>query len=568
MSLVGRISLVAFAALFLATTPYLSPAVAYKCQDDKGQWHFSDTPYGLPASCQKELYKQQAPAPKKTPPTPAPVVKPFVAKKAKPVSTKSVPPKKAKPAPQKIIEPIAVEEEEPLETASKPQKDVKGDFPSAAQLKKSVDKIVPEQWTVLSIETKIKKNIGTKAKPKIDALLGVKLKAKSDLYKKARWNMEGKKEVITHIALSRKKGGEASIVVSSISEKVKGKWKIKSEIDTRTLRFTIPGKPLKNFSGKPEILSEYDTLKTSKKPVKKKTPVAPKRPGTKKRSAKTAPMPTAFLGNMLKPVNIGGKRVVMSYANCFIHTSGEFAGNIDLTLGGKGATSLDTVKAVVSNMRVRFHGKVKSFDVIGSGQRGQSLMLTFFTENSNLKTASQRLDILWQGKSGFDLLNTIPCRKEGGLVASTTKGGSEITEEMIPPAEKQVVRKKRVMPQVAPQRDTKKEKVGPLVLVAVFALTVFMLIGMAKVFQKAGQRGILILVPFYNFYIILKIAGRPGWWMVLLFIPFVNLAINILISIDLAKRFGKGALFGLGLFALPFVFFPIIGYGKAEYQPV
>ena len=49
-------------------------------------------------------------------------------------------------------------------------------------------------------------------------------------------------------------------------------------------------------------------------------------------------------------------------------------------------------------------------------------------------------------------------------------------------------------------------------------------------------------------------------------IPFVNFIIAIILLIDLAKSFGKGVGFGIGLLLLPFIFFPILGFGSAQYQ--
>jgi hypothetical protein len=51
-----------------------------------------------------------------------------------------------------------------------------------------------------------------------------------------------------------------------------------------------------------------------------------------------------------------------------------------------------------------------------------------------------------------------------------------------------------------------------------------------------------------------------------MFIPFVNLIIWIILCIDVAKSFGKGAGFGIGLLLLPIIFFPILGFGNAQYQ--
>ena len=49
-------------------------------------------------------------------------------------------------------------------------------------------------------------------------------------------------------------------------------------------------------------------------------------------------------------------------------------------------------------------------------------------------------------------------------------------------------------------------------------------------------------------------------------IPFVTFIITIILCIDLAKSFGKGVGFGLGLVFLGIIFFPILGFGSAQYQ--
>src|ERR1039458_7833690 len=77
--------------------------------------------------------------------------------------------------------------------------------------------------------------------------------------------------------------------------------------------------------------------------------------------------------------------------------------------------------------------------------------------------------------------------------------------------------------------------------------------GMWKVFSKAGQPGWAVLVPFYNSYILLKIGGMPGWWLLLLFIPLVNIVILAIEANHVAKSFGKSGAFGFFLLFL----FPI-----------
>ena len=99
-----------------------------------------------------------------------------------------------------------------------------------------------------------------------------------------------------------------------------------------------------------------------------------------------------------------------------------------------------------------------------------------------------------------------------------------------------------------------------------FVLAVLTIAGFWKVFVKVGYPGWAAIIPFYNVYILVKIAGRPGWWFLLFLIPLVNIAIIIVVSLDVAKRFGKGVGFGIGLALLGFIFYPILGFGDAQYS--
>ena len=98
------------------------------------------------------------------------------------------------------------------------------------------------------------------------------------------------------------------------------------------------------------------------------------------------------------------------------------------------------------------------------------------------------------------------------------------------------------------------------------ALALIAIIGLWKMFVKAGQPGWAVLIPIYNAYILLKIVGRPGWWLLLFLIPLVNIAIAIVVSIDVAKSFGQGALFGIILiFLLGGIGYLILGFGDYRY---
>jgi hypothetical protein len=98
------------------------------------------------------------------------------------------------------------------------------------------------------------------------------------------------------------------------------------------------------------------------------------------------------------------------------------------------------------------------------------------------------------------------------------------------------------------------------------AVLVLFIVSMWKVFTKAGQPGWACIIPIYNLYILLKIAGKPGWWLLLFLIPIVNLVILIIVAIDIAKNFGKGTGFGIGLAFLGFIFYPILAFSEARYS--
>ena len=98
------------------------------------------------------------------------------------------------------------------------------------------------------------------------------------------------------------------------------------------------------------------------------------------------------------------------------------------------------------------------------------------------------------------------------------------------------------------------------------AVIVLVIAGVWKMFVKAGEPGWAAIIPIYNYIVMLKIIGRPIWWIILFFIPFVNIVVYIICAIDLAKAYGKGTGFGIGIIFLSFIFLPILGFGDAQYQ--
>ena len=98
-----------------------------------------------------------------------------------------------------------------------------------------------------------------------------------------------------------------------------------------------------------------------------------------------------------------------------------------------------------------------------------------------------------------------------------------------------------------------------------YLLGAFALMG---IFRKADEPAWQAFVPIWNMVVLIKVAGKPVWWIVLLLIPIVNLVVLVLIYHGLSTSFGHGAGFTVGLFFLSIVFLFILGYDSSRYQGV
>ena len=110
--------------------------------------------------------------------------------------------------------------------------------------------------------------------------------------------------------------------------------------------------------------------------------------------------------------------------------------------------------------------------------------------------------------------------------------------------------------------------IASVIMIVYLAILLLAIISMWKIFTKAGEPGWAAIVPIYNVIVLLKIAGKPAWWFILMLIPFVNIVILFMVSINLAQNFGKSTGFGVGLVLLGFIFGPILAFGDSRYQPV
>lgn len=108
--------------------------------------------------------------------------------------------------------------------------------------------------------------------------------------------------------------------------------------------------------------------------------------------------------------------------------------------------------------------------------------------------------------------------------------------------------------------------VTAIIWIIISSIILLILVSQWKIFVKAGKPGWASLIPIYNTVVELQIIGKPDWYVLLLFVPFVNIVITIMICIELAKVFGKSAVFGffgLGIFSV--IGYPILAFGKAKY---
>ncbi|KNY07799.1 DUF5684 domain-containing protein [Microbacterium sp. GCS4] len=100
-----------------------------------------------------------------------------------------------------------------------------------------------------------------------------------------------------------------------------------------------------------------------------------------------------------------------------------------------------------------------------------------------------------------------------------------------------------------------------------FVFYVLVVIGLWKVFTKAGYPGILAIIPIVNVVFLVKIAGMSGWWALLYLVPVVGWILGIIVAFKLGERFGKGGVFSFFLlFLFPYIGYLILGFGESRYS--
>lgn len=131
-----------------------------------------------------------------------------------------------------------------------------------------------------------------------------------------------------------------------------------------------------------------------------------------------------------------------------------------------------------------------------------------------------------------------------------------------------------------------------IVVIIIISLVIetLKLIGTWKMLTKAGESGWKSLIPFYNQWTLCKVAGiSPYWVLEMIIVSMLNAVLNgilgspvisgilslivyantiyfwVILSISLAKSFGKDTGFGVATFFFSFITYPMMGMGSATY---
>ena len=116
-----------------------------------------------------------------------------------------------------------------------------------------------------------------------------------------------------------------------------------------------------------------------------------------------------------------------------------------------------------------------------------------------------------------------------------------------------------------------------IIIVFIYILTV---IGLWKMFKKAGKNGWEAIIPVYNTYTLCKITGVNPWWIVITFVAgiitsfvsalsiletIVTVYFDILLAVGIARSFGKNDGYAVGIYFFGFIFYLILGFGHSNY---
>lgn len=95
---------------------------------------------------------------------------------------------------------------------------------------------------------------------------------------------------------------------------------------------------------------------------------------------------------------------------------------------------------------------------------------------------------------------------------------------------------------------------------------IYMILIRGIIYKKAGEHFFATFIPFYRDAVLFKMCGYSSWWLLLLLIPiigwFIYAILKIIMNFELSAAFGKGAMFGIGLWLLKPIFESVMAFSK------
>lgn len=111
---------------------------------------------------------------------------------------------------------------------------------------------------------------------------------------------------------------------------------------------------------------------------------------------------------------------------------------------------------------------------------------------------------------------------------------------------------------------------GVFLFVILFILVIYVLmaISLMKIANRTGTPNAWFAwIPILNLVLMLQIADRPMWWLIFWLVPIVNIAgivLNFVIWIDIAKKLGKSAIWGILAILILIIFMPYLAFSKSD----
>nr|WP_297783555.1 signal peptidase I [uncultured Allomuricauda sp.] len=92
-------------------------------------------------------------------------------------------------------------------------------------------------------------------------------------------------------------------------------------------------------------------------------------------------------------------------------------------------------------------------------------------------------------------------------------------------------------------------------IIFILVIQVIHFLGTWKLYVKAGRKAWEAAIPVYNGIVLMKIINRPWWWVLLLFIPIINLLMFPVVWVETIRSFGKNSLVDTWLVILTLGFY-------------